>query len=84
MSSEGDERPPGEIIEEETEAYLDGLPPPDPEKATWWILDPDQETIRKAQLPAAVELQVVRDGQAYGTTQLDRGAPAVERYQFEA
>jgi hypothetical protein len=58
-------------------------PPTRPDAATvpWWILDPETKTIQQAQLPPEVELMVVRDGKAYGTTTTGRGAPALVQYQ---
>lgn len=57
---------------------------PDAEMVTWWILDPEAQTIQTAQLPGDVDIEVVKDGQAYGTTYTDAGAPAVVRYRIEA
>jgi len=56
---------------------------PDAETVSWWILNPESKTIRTTQLPADVELNVVRDGQAYGTTTTEMGAPAVVRYRIQ-
>ncbi len=56
---------------------------PDADTAPWWVLDPDAKTIREGQLPADVDLEVVRDGQAYGTTTTEAGAPAVVRYTLD-
>jgi hypothetical protein len=49
----------------------------------WWILAPDTKTIHQVRLPRQVELEVVRDGQAYGTTTTDTGAPALVRYRID-
>ncbi len=57
---------------------------PDSETVPWWVLDPDAKTIRTVRLPAAVELHVVKDGQVYGTTTTEMGAPAVVRYRIES
>ena len=54
---------------------------PDAEMAPWWILNLEEQTIRETQLPREVDLEVVQDGQAYGTTTTDVGAPAVVRYR---
>lgn len=56
---------------------------PEPETVPWWVLDPERKTIREARLPPEVDLEVVRDGLAYGVTTTDLGAPAVVRYQVE-
>lgn len=53
------------------------------ETVPWWILDPDRKTIHQARLPRDVELDVVRDGRAYGTTTTDAGAPALVRYHID-
>jgi len=55
---------------------------PDAESADWWILDSEAKTIQKAQLPPEVDLEVVRDNMAYGTTTTEAGAPAVVRYRI--
>jgi len=57
---------------------------PDAETVPWWILAPETKTIRQVQLPRDVEIEVVRDGKAYGTTTTEMGAPAVVRYQIES
>lgn len=57
---------------------------PDAETIPWWILDPETKTVRQTQLPPEVEIMVVRDGKAYGTTTTEMGAPAVVRYQIES
>ncbi len=57
---------------------------PDAEMTTWWMLDPETKTIQVVELPRAVDLEVVRDGQAYGTTTTEMGAPAVVRYRIES
>jgi hypothetical protein len=54
---------------------------PDVDMAPWWILNLEEQTIREAQLPRKVDLEVVQNGQAYGTTTTDTGAPAVVRYR---
>ena len=52
--------------------------------AAWWILDPDTKTIYEVQLPTDVNLEVVQNGIAYGTTTTAMGAPAVVRYRIES
>ncbi len=54
---------------------------PDADTAPWWVLDPDAKTIREGQLPAEVDLEVVRDGKVYGTTTTEMRAPALVQYQ---
>jgi hypothetical protein len=58
---------------------LDG---PDANMVPWWVLDPDAKTIHEVQLPVEVNLAVVRNGNAYGTTTTEMGAPAVVRYRI--
>jgi hypothetical protein len=50
--------------------------------AAWWILAPASQTIQKVRLPTAVDIEVVQNGRAYGTTTTETGAPAVVRYQI--
>ncbi len=56
---------------------------PDAPATSWWVLDPETKTIHEIQLPTEVDLEVVRDGNAYGTTKTEMGAPAVVRYRIE-
>ncbi len=53
---------------------------PDAGTVAWWVLDPKTKTTHEVQLPANANLEVVRDGKAYGTTTTETGAPAVVRY----
>lgn len=54
-----------------------------PDSTTWWRLLPEEETIQEVRVPAAVSLQEVQDGKAYGVTKTELGAPAVVRYRIE-
>ena len=54
------------------------------DKTPWWILDPASKTIHEVQVPSEVDLKVVQNGMAYGTTRTDAGAPALVRYRIEA
>jgi hypothetical protein len=47
----------------------------------WWILNSNTKTIQEIQLPSDVDLDVVQNGMAYGTTRTDNGAPALVRYR---
>jgi len=49
----------------------------------WWILAPASQTIQEVRLPTAVDIEVVQNGRAYGTTTTENGAPAVVRYQIQ-
>ena len=60
-----------------------------PTKATvpkhrWWILNPTSKTIHEVQVPSEVDLEVVQNGMAYGTTETEMGAPAVVRYRIDS
>lgn len=52
-------------------------------QAPWWMLDPETKTIREVRLPPQVNLRVVRNGYAYGSTHTETGAPAVVRYKIQ-
>lgn len=56
---------------------------PDREMVTWWVLDPEDQTIRTARLPEDVSLLVVTNDRAYGRTTTENGAPAVVRYRVD-
>jgi hypothetical protein len=56
----------------------------DVDTASWWVLNPDAKTIHEIQLPTEVTLEVVQNGQAYGITKTEMGAPAVVRYRIES
>jgi hypothetical protein len=49
----------------------------------WWALDPAKQTIRVGTLPRGVDLRVIRDGMAYGSTTGSQGAPTLVRYRVE-
>ncbi len=49
----------------------------------WWVLDPDTKTIQEVRLPSEVDLEVVQNDRAYGTTETKMGAPAVVRYRIQ-
>lgn len=53
------------------------------EERPWWVLDPEAQTISEVHLPRDLEIEVVQDGFAYGTTTTDMGAPAIVRYRVE-
>ena len=57
---------------------------PNAETVPWWVLDPEAKTIRVARLPEDVDLEVVRNGMVYGTTETEMGAPAVVRYRIDS
>lgn len=56
---------------------------PDAETVAWWMLDPETKTIREVHLPPEVNVEVVQEGKAYGTTTTETGAPAVVRYTIQ-
>jgi hypothetical protein len=48
---------------------------------TWWVLRPGPKTVQEVRLPSEVDVEVVQDGRAYGTTTTENGAPALVRYR---
>lgn len=50
----------------------------------WWILNPASDTIHEVQVPSEVDLEVVQNDMAYGTTETEMGAPAVVRYRIDS
>lgn len=55
---------------------------PDVKTSSWWVLHPEKKTIHNVDLPRKVELQVIQDGQAHGTSTTEAGAPTLIRYQI--
>jgi hypothetical protein len=47
----------------------------------WWVGDPETDRVVTTRLSAAIDLQVVQDGYAYGRTTKE-GAPALVRYRI--
>ena len=45
------------------------------------MADPDEKQVVTTTLPSEVELEVVRNGHAYGQTPTKDGAPALVRYR---
>lgn len=54
---------------------------PDAETVAWWVLDPEAKTIQEVRLPSDVNLFVVQNARAYGSTTTEVGAPALVRYE---
>ena len=57
---------------------------PGTETVPWWVLNPEPKTIHEVQVPSEVDLEVVLNGTAYGTTETEMGAPAVVRYRLNS
>ena len=56
----------------------------EPDTTPWWILNSESKKIQEVRLPSEVELEVVQNGRAYGTTETEMGAPAVVRYRIDS
>lgn len=56
---------------------------PTAETTAWWVLAPETKVIQTVQLPRKVDIEVVQNERAYGTTETETGAPAVARYRIE-
>ena len=54
-----------------------------PDTLPWWVLDPDTKTIHEITVPADVNLEVVRNGNVYGTTTTERDTPILVRYHID-
>jgi len=62
--------------------YWFGRPTANPDSTDWWVADPDEKQVATTTLPSEVELEVVKNGRAYGQTTTENGAPAVVRYRI--
>lgn len=62
--------------------YWFGRPTANPDSTAWWVADPDEKRVVTATLPSEVELEVVKNGSAYGKTTTNDGAPALVRYRI--
>lgn len=56
-------------------------PTAEPDRAAWWVADPEVKRVATARLPADVDLAAVRGGRAYGAAETEAGAPVVVRYR---
>ncbi len=62
--------------------YWFGRPTATPDSGAWWVAMPDEKRVVTDTLPSTVRLLTVRNGQAYGRTTTETGAPALVRYQI--
>lgn len=61
--------------------YWFGRPTADPDSTDWWVAWPEEQRVVTTTLPGDVQLHEVTNGQAYGQTTTDDGAPALVRYR---
>jgi hypothetical protein len=61
--------------------YWFGRPTTNRDSTAWWVATPETKQVMTDMLPSKVWLRTVQNGQAYGITKTERGAPAVVRYQ---
>ena len=60
--------------------YWFGRPTAHPDSTAWWAATPDTRRVVTDTLPSDVQILTVKDGQAYGRTRTEAGAPALVRY----
>jgi sugar lactone lactonase YvrE len=60
--------------------YWFGRPTATPDSTAWWVATPDDKRVATTTLPSKVEILSVTNGQAYGKTTTEMGAPALVRY----
>ena len=63
--------------------YWFGRPTTNPDSTDWWVAWPDEQRVVTTTLPSEVQLEVVKNGHAYGQTTTENGAPALIRYQID-
>ncbi len=61
--------------------YWFGRPTVNPDSTVWWVAAPETKRVLTGTLPSEVRLLTVRNGQTYGLTTTETGAPALVRYQ---
>jgi len=61
--------------------YWIGRPTAHADSTDWWTAWPEEQRVVTTTLPSEVELEVVRNGHAYGQTPTKDGAPALVRYR---
>lgn len=69
------------LVDEEGRLWVERPTKATVPKHRWWILNPASKTIHEIQVPSEVDLEVVQNGMAYGTTETEMGAPALVRYR---
>lgn len=60
--------------------YWFGRPTANPDSMAWWVAAPEMKRVLTEMLPSEVRILTVQNGQAYGLTTTEMGAPAVARY----
>lgn len=63
--------------------YWFGRPTANPDSTAWWVAMPDEKRVVTETLSSDVEILTVQNGQAYGRTTTDMGAPALVRYRIQ-
>lgn len=63
--------------------YWFGRPTSNSSVTEWWLVWPNEQRVETTTLPSKVDLEVVQNEQAYGTTTTESGAPALVRYQIQ-
>jgi hypothetical protein len=71
------------FLVDEKGRYWFGRPTAHRDSLTWWIARPDETRVMTESLPAEVDLLTVKNGQAYGRSTTEAGAPALVRYRIE-
>ena len=71
------------VVDETGRVWIKLSSPEGAAEAEWLILDRESQLVGKATLPAAVTLDVVRSGHAYGRHQERGGAPMIVVYEIQ-
>jgi len=53
------------------------------DSTAWWVAMPSEKRVVTKTLPSTVEILAVKNGQPYGRTKTEAGAPALLRYQIQ-
>jgi len=64
--------------------YWFGRPTEHPDSTAWWMAMPQEKQVRTSTLPSEVDILAVKDGNAYGRTTTEAGAPALVRYHVQS
>ena len=64
--------------------YWFGRPTANRDSTAWWVAAPETKRVLTDTLSSKVGLRTVQNGQAYGITKTEVGAPAVVRYRIES
>ena len=70
------------VVDEMNRIWIKLSSPEDAVQAEWLILSQEPNAVARATLPAAVDLEVIRGGRAYGVHQGDGVAPVVVVYEI--